>query len=103
MSSTPRIHVFTKPHCKYCARAKRILQAQGLTYVEHDIAQSPAMAAASRYYSGSNKVPQIFVGRQHINGADDLRDLQSAGMLGAIVDNAQGELSLDPALGSGLR
>lgn len=98
MTSQSSIHVFSKPDCNFCARAKAVLQEEGLDYIEHDVAASAAMANASQYYSGSVSVPQIFVGSQHINGAEDLEALQQAGLLSLVVDQAEGELALDPAL-----
>lgn len=98
MSENPAIHIFSKPNCDFCARAKSVLQTQGLKYIEHDVEQSPAMAAASRYYSGSVNLPQIFIGSQHINGAEDLEALQSSGLIGSTLARADGELPLDSNL-----
>ena len=95
-SANPTIHVFGKPDCDFCTRAKNLLQEEGLDYIEHDISQSDALAAASSYYSGSVKVPQIFIGSQHINGAEDLEALQHSGLLESFIANASGELVLDP-------
>ena len=98
MSSQPAIHVFSKFDCNFCTRAKAVLQKEGLEYVEHDVEQSAAIDAASRYYSGTVSVPQIFVGGQHINGAEDLEALQQAGLLAPLIGKVEGELSLEPML-----
>ena len=98
MSEKPAIHIFSKPNCNFCTRAKNVLQQEGLEYMEHDAAQSSAMAAASSYYSGSMNLPQIFIGSQHINGAEDLEALQEAGLLRSLLATAEGEISLDSTL-----
>lgn len=92
------IHVFSKSNCNFCTRAKHVLKQAGLSYIEHDVEQSSAMAAASTYYSGRLTVPQVFIGNQHINGAEDLEALHAAGSLQTLVAQAEGELVLDPSL-----
>lgn len=96
MPYQPAIHIFSKPNCQFCSRAKSMLQEEGLDYIEHDVEESAAMAAASIYYSGSASVPQIFVGQQHINGAEDLEALQHAGLLDSLIDSAHGDIPLAP-------
>lgn len=75
------IHIFTKPGCPYCERAKATLTEAGLPYVQHDVKASQRDADGSIYASGVATVPQIFFGDYHINGAEDLEALQQAGHL----------------------
>lgn len=95
MANQPTIHVFSKSNCGYCDRAKRLLQSEGLDFVEHKTDTSPAMNAASRFFSGRISVPQIFIGDQHVNGAEDLEALHAAGLLKPLLASAKGELQLD--------
>jgi glutaredoxin len=95
MQSAPII-VFTKPDCTYCARAKTVLQKQGIDYREFDVTTNNRNASASVYFSGVSSVPQIFIGTYHINGAEDLERLQAIGKLDKLLTHTQGQaLPLD--------
>jgi peroxiredoxin/glutaredoxin len=59
--------VFTRANCGHCRRAKALLQANGLDYAE--VPATPGMLKA---VSGRQSTPQVFIGGQHIGGADDL-------------------------------
>lgn len=85
MSNYSTIHIFTKPGCPYCARAKAVLAEARLPYVQHDVTGTQRDADSSIYASGVATVPQIFLGDYHINGAEDLEALQQAGRLRELV------------------
>ena len=78
----PRIEIYTKFLCPYCARAKALLDAKGAAYEEHDITMGgegrTEMLARS---NGRTTVPQIFIGGTHVGGCDDLVALDAAGKL----------------------
>ncbi|MEO0986701.1 MAG: glutaredoxin domain-containing protein [Cyanobacteria bacterium J06639_14] len=96
MSNCSTIHIFTKPGCPYCERAKAVLTEAGLSYVQHDVKASQRNANGSIYASGVATVPQIFFGDYHINGAEDLEALQQAGsMLELAWAKANNDLQLD--------
>ncbi|AUX29310.1 MULTISPECIES: glutathione peroxidase [Sorangium] len=59
--------MFTKPGCGYCAKAKRLLDEQGLAYEE--VAASPRRLRA---VSGKSSTPQVFIDGKYVGGADDL-------------------------------
>jgi len=61
------IVLFTKPGCSHCARAKEALRTRGLDYEE-----VPANLRLLRAVSGRATTPQVFIGGQHIGGADEL-------------------------------
>jgi len=92
---TAPIHIFTKPDCPHCARAKDALEAEGLAYTVHDITADAATAARAVYLSGLATLPQIFIGRTRVTGARDLIRLHEAGRLRALADAAVGDI--DPA------
>ena len=92
---TAPIHIFTKPDCPHCARAKEVLEANGLSYTAHDITADSDTAARAVYLSGLATVPQIFIGDTHVTGARDLVRLHEAGRLRALAESAVGET--DPA------
>ncbi|MGB7414721.1 MAG: glutaredoxin domain-containing protein [Thermosynechococcaceae cyanobacterium] len=91
------IHTFTKPGCPYCVRAKTVLQQFG-GHDSHDcdVTASSRNADAVRYFSGVSTVPQIFLGRYHVNGAEDLERLQATQHLSKLIQATQNtELKLD--------
>ena len=86
MSNYPNIQIFTKPGCPYCTRAKAVLDEAGLPYTQHDVTATQRNADISIYASGMATVPQIFIGDYHINGAEDLEQLQRSGHLAQLVE-----------------
>lgn len=86
--SFPNVTLFTKPDCQYCDRAKAVLRQEGIPYQEHDVTLDPHRSQASVYLSGARTVPQIFVGRYHINSAEDLEALERTGRLRRLIQNA---------------
>ncbi len=67
------ITLFTRDGCPHCARAKSMLQEQGLEYEEIRTGMGTGVTSRSlRAVSGRSTVPQIFIGGRHIGGADDL-------------------------------
>ncbi|WP_420607318.1 glutaredoxin domain-containing protein [Novosphingopyxis sp.] len=81
MSDTAQITVFSKPNCSYCDSVKNVLRAENLAFDEFDITDSSRAANASIYLSGTGTVPQIFIGRTHVNGAADFLPLANSGRL----------------------
>jgi glutaredoxin-like protein len=63
--------IFAKPGCPYCARAKALLESNGVIYDEISFGQH-ITASTLRAVSGSNAWPQVFIGGKLIGGADDL-------------------------------
>ena len=82
----PRVEMYTKMFCPYCARAKRLLADKGVEVEEHDItlggSRRDEMLARS---NGRHTVPQIFIGDRHVGGSDDLAALEAAGELDPLL------------------
>lgn len=98
MNNDSTIHIFTKPGCPYCGRAKAVLNEARLPlpYIEYDVKATERDANSSIYASGVATVPQIFFGDYHINGAEDLEALQQSGRLAELVRATAGrKLSLE--------
>lgn len=80
------VEIYTSPLCGYCHAAKRLLAAKGVAYLEIDVAAAPArraeMVARAR---GGRTVPQIFVGGTHVGGCTELKALDRAGKLDALL------------------
>lgn len=80
------IHMFTKPGCSFCTRAKKVLQQLGEHDLrDYDVTASLRNANAVRYFSGVFTVPQILLGPYHINGAEDLERLQTTQHLSKLM------------------
>jgi glutathione-dependent peroxiredoxin len=67
----PDVAIFTRPGCGHSVRAKKLLDEAGIAYGEVVLGDQ-VTGATVRAVTGSNKVPQVFVGGRHIGGADDL-------------------------------
>ena len=82
----PTVTIYTKFGCGYCYRAKRMLDAKGVAYTEHDITMGgPKRAEMTERAPMARTVPQIFVGETHVGGSDDLAALEQSGRLDALL------------------
>lgn len=82
------VTIYTRQFCGYCARAKALLEAKGVAYVEYDATGKPEvreeMIARS---NGGMTFPQVFIGDRHVGGCDDLHALDRAGRLDEMLAN----------------
>lgn len=69
--ATEPVTVLGKAGCPHCARAKNLLKAKGVHYEEILLGKG-ITSGTLRAISGQATTPQIFIGGQHIGGADDL-------------------------------
>ncbi len=82
----PKIEIYTQPWCPYCSRALNLLKQKGVAFQEIEApAGSPARAEATQRAGGLTSVPQIFIDGRHIGGSDELRALDRAGELDALL------------------
>ena len=81
-----QVELYTTPTCGYCAAAKHLLRAKGVSYSEIDVARNPERRAEMVQRSrGGRTVPQIFIGETHVGGFDDMHALDRAGKLDALL------------------
>lgn len=90
-----QVTLFSKPNCNFCNRAKAVLQRAGIKYQEYDVTANERNGDASIYLSGVTTVPQIFIGKYHINGAEDLEKLEKSGRLAKLLEMDFGYLLFD--------
>jgi glutaredoxin 3 len=83
--TAPAVTMYTKSWCPYCHRARSLLAAKGVAITEIDVESAPEKRAEMQTRSGRSTVPQIFIGDQHVGGSDDLRALDDAGKLDALL------------------
>jgi glutaredoxin-like protein len=65
------VTVFAKAGCPHCARAKALLEKNGLVYEEVTLGKG-VTSSTLRAVSGKGTTPQVFIGGKLIGGADDL-------------------------------
>lgn len=70
--------IFAKPGCPHCARAKALLEANGVVYEEVTLGKGVTFSTI-RAVSGRGTAPQVFIGGRRIGGADDLAAYFAAG------------------------
>ena len=81
-----QVEIYTSPICGFCVRAKRLLDAKGVAYVEHDVFSEPgARAEMAERNPGARIVPQIFIGGAAIGGCDELHALERTGELDGML------------------
>lgn len=84
--SQPKVEIYTKMFCGYCARAKQLLREKGVAFEEYDITMGgPGQAEMQQRRPGATTVPQIFIDGEAIGGSDDLARLEREGRLDALL------------------
>ncbi|MGE0357345.1 MAG: glutathione peroxidase [Burkholderiales bacterium] len=63
--------IFTKPGCPHCARAKSLLESNGVAYEEVAIGKGITFSTI-RAVSGHGTAPQVFIGGHLVGGAEEL-------------------------------
>lgn len=63
--------IFTRPGCPHCARARALLEANGVAYEEVPLGKGVTFSTI-RAVSGRGTAPQVFIGGRHIGGAEEL-------------------------------
>ena len=72
--------------CPFCNNAERLLLGKGVTEITKiRIDLEPEQRALMMERTGRRTVPQIYIDNQHIGGFDDLRALDLAGGLDALL------------------
>ncbi len=80
------VEIYTTPWCGYCRAAKALLTRKGVSFTEIDVSEDPdrrrEMLARA---NGRWTVPQVFIGKAHVGGSDDLYALERAGKLDPLL------------------
>lgn len=80
------VTIYTRMMCGYCSAAKRLLDAKGVAYTEHDASFAPELRQEMiQRANGRSTFPQIFVGDHHVGGCDELHALEREGRLDALL------------------
>jgi glutaredoxin 3 len=82
----PHVRIYTSDACSFCERAKRLLAKKGVVFEEihfprHDYdARRHLVELTGRY-----TVPQILIDDRPVGGYDDIKALDDAGALDAML------------------
>jgi len=81
-----KIEIYATPTCPYCIAAKKLLADKNAEFTEINVAGDPGTRDVMTSRAGGRRtVPQIFIGNEHIGGADDLFLLESEGKLDSLL------------------
>lgn len=81
----PRVTIYTKDHCPYCVRLKRLLDRKGVAYVEVNAEHRPELREWLVGVTGMKTVPQLFVGDRPLGGCTDVEELERRGELDEVL------------------
>ncbi|HEY2808521.1 MAG TPA: glutaredoxin 3 [Steroidobacteraceae bacterium] len=81
----PKVVMYGADWCGYCRRARALLESKGVAFEHIDTDLVPGARAEARARSGRSTIPQIFVGDQHVGGADELTALEAEGRLDSLL------------------
>ncbi len=83
------VEIYTTPYCGFCHAAKRLLQEKGVSFSEVDLSRAPDRRQEMMERSnGGYTVPQIFIGKTHVGGCNELYGLERAGKLDPLLTAA---------------
>ena len=86
---TAKVLMYTTAVCPYCIRAKKLLNARGVTEIEEvRVDLDPDRRDEMMTRTQRRTVPQIYIGETHVGGCDDLMALDAAGGLTALLESA---------------
>jgi glutaredoxin 3 len=82
-----KIVIYSSNTCPYCISAKKLLENQNLTYsekvIDNNLKIKDEMIELS---AGKKTVPQIFFGKFHVGGYDDLEIIYRTGKLMSLLN-----------------
>jgi glutaredoxin 3 len=82
-----KIEIYTTQTCPYCVKSKNLLNKKGVKYEEIDVSNNPELRQKMVANAGGRTtVPQIFIGKHHVGGCDDLYALEQQGELDKILE-----------------
>ena len=82
----PPVDIYTTRFCPYCSAAKSLLKRKGVDYKEIDLGRDWAQRDTMiQRANGRMTVPQIFIGKVHVGGNDDLQALERTGKLDPLL------------------
>ena len=77
--------IYSSNYCPYCMRAKSLLKKKGLAFKELVVDGNPKLRSEMELKSGRHTVPQIWIGKTHVGGCDELYAAERAGDLDKLL------------------
>jgi len=78
--------IYTRKFCGYCSAAKKLLKSKGVEYKEHDgTFDQRVRTEMIQKSNGGRTFPQIFIGKMHVGGCDELHAMDRAGKLDPLL------------------
>ena len=85
---TTAIEIYTRPGCGYCSAAKSLLTRKNAPFKELSISADPAYRQEMYDRAGvGSTFPQIFIGKTHVGGCDELYALDREGKLDTLLSS----------------
>lgn len=82
-----KVEIYTTQTCPFCVRAKALLTAKNVDFIEYDVSASPGVRnKMTKRAQGSSSVPQIFIDNEHIGGCDQLYSLDARKILDLLLN-----------------
>jgi glutaredoxin 3 len=83
---TAAVEIYTRPGCGYCTAARSLLTRKKVAFTEFSAASNPAYREEMYNRAGAGTTfPQIFIGKTHIGGCDELYALDREGKLDGML------------------
>ena len=81
-----KIIIYTTKLCPYCVSAKRLLKKKDAAFEEIDVTFNPGLRREmTEKAAGATSVPQIWIGKTHVGGCDELFELEMDGDLDGLL------------------
>jgi glutaredoxin 3 len=81
------VEIYTTPYCPYCLDAKALLKKKNVAFTEIDVSRDRDLRnQMTQRAHGGYTVPQIFIGKVHVGGCDDLYALEGEGKLDPLLN-----------------
>ncbi|EJM99216.1 glutaredoxin 3 [Phyllobacterium sp. YR531] len=84
------VTIYTRNGCGYCTAAVGLLNKKGVAFVEHNATVEPnARQEMLARANGRTTFPQVFIGKTHVGGCDDLFALEGQGRLDGLLKTGE--------------
>ncbi|CAM3435080.1 glutaredoxin 3 [Parendozoicomonas haliclonae] len=77
--------VYSSSYCPFCQRALALLAKKKVPAKVISVDGKPDVRKVMAEKAGKTSVPQIWIGKTHVGGCDDLYALESQGKLDALL------------------
>jgi len=82
-----KVVIYSGLLCNYCTAEKHLLNKKKVSYTEFDITLDQSkLQEMQEKTKGARTIPQIFIGEMHVGGYDELKALEIAGKLNALLE-----------------